>query len=123
MRIDADITLNMLGTVSQNGSQANSQPDLSSTTNSLTANNQANSQAKVNQLSNQKQDTGNTDASSEAAPPSGLVGSLALDDDKNVVVRFYDDKGNMVAQCPPESYIKQMKELNQMIKNLFHTTA
>ena len=113
MIIDPATTLNMPGITSQNGLQANNGP---------AASNQANGRAKDNTVSNQKQNPGNTDASSVPAP-SGLVGGLALDDDKNVVVRFYDSKGNVVAQYPPESYLKQMKELNQVAENLFHKTA
>src|SRR5208337_4935276 len=116
MKIDSAITLYTPGTGSQNALQSNSGPDSSK---SSTASNQANSQAKVDPLSNQKQNKGNTTASSVPAP-SGLVGGLALDDDKNVVVRFYDQKGNVVSQYPPEDYLKLMKELEQVAENLFH---
>ena len=118
MIIDPATTLNMPGVTSQNGMQSNSDQSNSGPA----ASNQTNSLPKYNTLSKQKQNTGNTNASSEPAPP-GLVGGLALDDDKNVVVRFYDDKGNVVAQYPPEDYLEQMKELNQVTENLFHTTA
>jgi uncharacterized FlaG/YvyC family protein len=123
MKIDPSITLYTPGTGSQNTLQANSGLDSSGkANNSSAASNQANGQAKVNPPSNEKQKTGNTNASS-VLTTSGLVGGFALDDDKNVVVRFYDSKGNVVAQYPPESYLKQMKELNQVAKNLFHKTA
>ena len=95
------------------GPQPNSEPAV---------NKQANSQANENTLSKQKQDPDKNTASSEPAV-SGAVGSLALDDDKKVVVRFYDHKGNVVAQYPPEDYIQMMKEFKQVNKNLFHKIA
>lgn len=115
MKIDPTITLNMPGTGSrnENGLQANS---------GTAVNNQASSRAEENTLPNQKQDAEKTAESSKPAV-SGIVGSLALDDDKKVVVRFYDDKGTVVAQYPPEDYLKMMKELKQVAENLFHTTA
>jgi len=113
MKIDPAITLNMSGTGSRNGMQANGGPAVS---------NQANSRNTDNTLSGQKQDPDKT-AVSSGALFSGLIGGLALDDDKNVVVRFYDDKGNIVAQYPPKDYLEMMKEFNQVTQNLFHTTA
>ncbi len=123
MKIDTAAILNMPGITSQNGMQANGGPDLSKqANNSSTASNQANSQAKANPLPSQKQEPGNADASSGPAP-SGITGGLALDEDKNVVVRFWDDKGNVVAQYPPEDYLKMMKEFKKVTENLFHTIA
>ncbi len=113
MNIDTTLTLNMPSIGIRNGPQTNSAP---------TVNNQANRQANENTLSKQKQDPDKTAASSEPVV-SGAVGSFAIDDDKNVVVRFYDDKGNIVAQYPPEDYLQMMKEFKQVNKNLFHTTA
>ncbi|HKN18606.1 MAG TPA: hypothetical protein VJW95_02320 [Dissulfurispiraceae bacterium] len=113
MNIDTAITLNMPGPGSQNSLQANSGP---------TVNNKADSSGKDNTLSNQKQDPEKTTGSSQPAV-SGPVGRLALDDDKNVVVRFYDAKGNIVAQYPPKDYLDMIKEFNQVTQNLFHTTA
>jgi uncharacterized FlaG/YvyC family protein len=133
MNIDTAITLNMPGIESRNGSQANSSPTVNNQANSSpavnnqassspTVNNQANSQANENTSSEQKQDPDKTTASSGPVV-SGAVGSLVLDDDKNVVVRFYDSKGNVVAQYPPEDYLEMMKEFKQVNTNLFHTTA
>jgi len=113
MSIDTLITLNMPGPGSRNGLQANG---------GTAANNQANGLAKDNTLSSQNQDPEKTAGSSEPAV-SGIVGGLALDDDKNVVVRFYDNKGNVVAQYPPKDYLEMMKELNLVTRNLFHTVA
>ena len=103
MIIDPAITSNMPDMGSQNGLQANSGP------------------AASNNVI-QKQDPEKTAASSASADP-GIRGGLALDDHSGVVVRFYDATGKVVAQFPPEDYIEQMKELNQVIENLFHTTA
>ncbi len=118
MIIDPATTFNMPGITSQNGLQAtgnqsNSGPAVSD---------KANSRAKDSTLSDQKQNTVDTDASSVPVV-SDAVGGLAVDADHNVVVRFYDSKGNVVAQYPPEDYLKMMKELKQQIENLFHTTA
>ncbi len=44
---------------------------------------------------------------------------FALDDTKNVVIRFLDRDGNIVRQYPPEEYINMMKKLNEMIENLY----
>ena len=109
MKIDPAITLNIPGTESRNVSQANSGTVVSN-------------KAKENTLTNQKQDAEKTAESSKPAA-SGTVGSLVLDDDKKVVVRFYDGEGNVVAQYPPEDYLQMMKEFDQLSKTLFHTTA
>ena len=53
----------------------------------------------------------------------GVKGVIALDDDKNTVVRFFDKQGKLVSQYPPEDYVKMMKELNQVTENLFHKTV
>lgn len=114
MTIDPTSTLNQPGITSQNGTQANSGQDAGTQVNSRSAGS--------NTLTAQEQKTGETDTSSNPLFP-GTAGSLALDDDKNVVVRFYDDKGKVVAQFPPEDYLQMMKELNQVSDNLFHKTA
>ena len=113
MIIDPAIKLSQPGMISQNGTQINSGQDLT---------NQVNSGPASSKLAKQKQDPENTTVSSEPSS-SGLTASLAVDDNKNVVVRYYDNKGNVVAQYPPKDYIAQMKELNQVAQNLFHTTA
>jgi hypothetical protein len=48
---------------------------------------------------------------------------FALDDNKNVVIKVEDSKGNVVRQIPPEDYIKMSKTLRELSTNLFHTTA
>ena len=118
MNIDPATTFNMPGITSQNGLQANSNQSNSGPA----VSDMANSRPKDNTLSDQKQNTVDINTSSGPAI-SDAVGGLAVDDDKNVVVRFYDSKGNVVAQYPPEDYLKMMKELKQQIENLFHTTA
>jgi len=55
--------------------------------------------------------------------PFDLTGTLALDDDKNVVVQFVDKTGKVVSQFPPEDYLKMMEKLKKSIDNLFHKTA
>lgn len=63
---------------------------------------------------------------SKAQSPDDLFGStgvIAVDEDKNVVVRFYDKSGKMLSQYPPEDYLKMMKQLNQTAENLFHVKA
>ena len=112
MTIDPAIALSQPGMITQNGSQANTGPDLNNQVNSGPA---SSKQAK-------QQDPENTTVSSGPSS-SGLTGTLAVDDNKNVVVRFYDNQGNVVAQYPPKDYIEQMKELNQVSENLFHKTA
>jgi len=109
MKIDPSTPFNSSGAASQNGLQANSATAVSN-------------KAKENISSTQKQDP---EKASEASKPaaSGTVGGLALDEDKKVVVRFYDREGNVVAQYPPEDYLEMMKEFTQLDKNLFHTTA
>ncbi len=113
MIIDPAIALSQPGMISQNGKQTNSVQDL---TDQLNSGQVSSKQAK------QQKDPDKEAVSSEPSS-SGLTGSLALDDDKNVVVRFYDNQGNVVTQFPPEVYLEQMKKLNQVAQNLFHTTA
>ena len=48
-----------------------------------------------------------------------LKAVLALDDDKNVVIRVLDEKGKTVAQYPPEDYLQMMKRMNEIVKSLF----
>ncbi|MGO9014704.1 MAG: hypothetical protein ACLQF0_06955 [Dissulfurispiraceae bacterium] len=123
MIIDPATTLNMPGITSQSDLQGNSGPAVGNqANNSPTASNQATSTAKNNPLSNQNQDMGKANASSNLEP-TGIVGGLALDDHNGVVVRFYDATGKVVAQYPPEDYIEMMKELKQVTKNLFHITV
>ena len=112
MIIDPAITLSQPGIISQNGTQANSGQDSTDQVNSGPA---SSKQAK-------QQDPENTTVSSGPSS-SGLTGTLAVDDNKNVVVRFYDEKGKVTAQFPPEDYLQMMKELNQVSDNLFHKTA
>ena len=119
MTIDPATTLNMPGITSQDGFQANS----NQANNGPAVSNQANGPAKDNTLPNQKQNPGETNASSNLLEPSGIVGGLALDDDNGVVVRFYDATGKVIAQYPPEDYLQMMKEFNVVTNQLFHKTA
>ncbi|QWR76470.1 flagellar protein FlaG [Candidatus Magnetomonas plexicatena] len=48
---------------------------------------------------------------------------FAVDDNRNVVIKVEDSKGNVVSQIPPEEYIKMSKVLKEISSNLFHTTA
>jgi len=96
----------------QSGQKANDGPNIHQQANGLN-----NIIASQNRVQNQSQ--ANTPAN-EALATKGVI---TLDDDKNVVVRFYDDKGKVVAQFPPEDYIKMMKELNQVAESLFHIKA
>ncbi len=64
--------------------------------------------------------------STKAASTSVLLGEkgvIALDDDKNVVVRFFDNNGKIVQQYPPDEYLRMMKELNLVTESLFHKKA
>ncbi len=113
MTIDPAITLSQPGMITQNGTQANSGRDLS---------NQVNSGQVSSKQAKQQKDPEKTPVSPDPSS-SGLTANLAVDDNKNVVVRFYDNQGNVVAQYPPKDYIAQMKELNKVNENLFHKTA
>jgi uncharacterized FlaG/YvyC family protein len=44
---------------------------------------------------------------------------IALDENKEVVIRFVDNNGKIVRQYPPEEYLQEMKELNRVIKSLY----
>ncbi len=118
MIIDPATTLNMPVITSQNGLQANG----NQANNGQATSNKASGPAEDNTLSNQKLNTGESNAASNMAP-TGIVGGLALDDDNGVVVRFYDSTGKVVAQFPPEDYLEMMKEFNLVTNQLFHKTA
>ncbi len=64
-----------------------------------------------------------TTSASAPAVLSGTKGVITLDEDKNVVIRFFDNDGKIVRQYPPEDYLLMMKELNQVAESLFHKTA
>ena len=116
MNIDPTMTVNIPDIQSQNGLQTNNEPDVRSQTYAEKGNN-----TKVNQAS-QKQTQSSTNSPSQQAI-LGTAGVIAIDDDKNLVIRFYDSKGKVVAQYPPEDYIEMMKELKQVEGNLFDTKA
>ncbi len=46
--------------------------------------------------------------------------SLALDEEKNVVIKITDSEGNLIRQIPPEEYLKMVSAWKENIKNLFH---
>jgi len=71
---------------------------------------------------NEKGQTNKANVSS-AQDLFGATGVIAVDEDKNVVVRFYDQKGKMIDQYPPEDYLMMMKQLGQVAQNLFHKEA
>ncbi len=48
---------------------------------------------------------------------------FAVDDDKNVVIRFVDKKGKVVQQMPPEEYLDMISKLRASTENLFSTKA
>ncbi|HSW62086.1 MAG TPA: flagellar protein FlaG [Dissulfurispiraceae bacterium] len=48
---------------------------------------------------------------------------FAVDDDKNVVIRFVDKKGKVVQQVPPEEYLDMMSKLRASTENLFSAKA
>lgn len=48
-----------------------------------------------------------------------LKAVFALDDDKNVVIRLLDDKGEVVRQYPPKEYLTMVKKFNEIVDNLY----
>lgn len=48
---------------------------------------------------------------------------FAVDDDKNVVVRFVDKKGKVVQQVPPEEYLDMISKFKDVNAHLFSTKA
>jgi uncharacterized FlaG/YvyC family protein len=44
---------------------------------------------------------------------------FAVDEDKNIVIRFFDKKGEIVRQIPPEEYLNMIKKLNETVENLY----
>lgn len=48
---------------------------------------------------------------------------FAVDDDKNVVIRFVDKKGKVVQQVPPEEYLEMVSKFRASTENLFSTKA
>lgn len=48
---------------------------------------------------------------------------FAVDDEKNVVIRFVDKKGKVVQQVPPEEYLDMITRLKESTENLFSTKA
>lgn len=48
-----------------------------------------------------------------------LKAVFALDKEKNVVIRFLDQKGKVVRQIPPEEYINMIKKFKESVENLF----
>jgi uncharacterized FlaG/YvyC family protein len=48
---------------------------------------------------------------------------FAVDDQKNVVIRFVDKKGKVVRQVPPEEYLDMISKLKESTEQLFSTKA
>jgi len=48
---------------------------------------------------------------------------FAVDDQKNVVIRFIDKKGKIVRQVPPEEYLDMISKLKENTEHLFSTKA
>ncbi|WP_333653749.1 flagellar protein FlaG [Dissulfurispira sp.] len=48
-----------------------------------------------------------------------LKAVFALDKEKNVVIRFLDQKGKVVKQVPPEEYINMVKKFKENVESLF----
>jgi hypothetical protein len=44
---------------------------------------------------------------------------FAVDEDKNIVIRFLDKKGKIVRQIPPDEYLNMVKKLQEAIGNLY----
>lgn len=44
---------------------------------------------------------------------------FAIDNDKNVVIRFLDEKGEIVRQYPPEEYLSMAKKLDEIIESIY----
>jgi uncharacterized FlaG/YvyC family protein len=116
MKIDPTTTVNIPDIQGQNGLQANNKPDMSIQDNAKKGN-----IAYVNQTSQKQTQSSTNDPLQQSV--LGTKGVIALDDDKNVVIRFFDSTGKMVAQYPPEDYLNMMKELNQETESLFHVKA
>ncbi|MBF0559172.1 MAG: hypothetical protein HQL08_10375 [Nitrospirae bacterium] len=112
MRIDTTLQ-NVPDIKGQTDQQANNRPD---------ARDQAGNAAGGQAVKHASQQAGVAEASSNSLLVGGK-GVIALDDNKNVVVRFMDDKGKIVAQYPPEEYLSMMKSLNQVAESLFHVKA
>lgn len=48
-----------------------------------------------------------------------LKAVFALDKEKNVVIRFLDQKGKVVRQIPPEEYVNMIKKFKENVESLF----
>lgn len=48
-----------------------------------------------------------------------LKAIFALDDEKNVIIKFLDDKGETVKQFPPEEYLNMVKRLNEVVESIY----
>lgn len=55
--------------------------------------------------------------------PVSYKAFLAVDENRNVVIRVVDSDGKMIRQIPPEDYLKTAAALKEITKNLFHTEA
>ncbi len=55
--------------------------------------------------------------------PVSYKAFLAVDENKNVVIRVIDSDGKVIRQIPPEDYLKMAASLKEIAKNLFHTEA
>jgi uncharacterized FlaG/YvyC family protein len=67
------------------------------------------------------------DSQSAPGPPAfemkSLKASFAVDENKKVVIRITDEKGNLIRQIPPEEYLEMAEALSESGKTLFHLEA
>lgn len=80
--------------------------------------------SKTSSLTNLNIHLSARDNKQEEVKPAGnglldLKAIFALDKDKNVVIQFLDEKGEIVKQVPPEEYINMVKKLETIVENLF----
>ena len=119
MKIDLTV-INIPDIKGQNDLQTNGRPDVRGRTKEDTA---PPGDRIIDPILNkktidEKQKQKNTNTSSNPIL-SNLKPIFALDDDKNVVIRFLDEKGKTVKQYPPEEYLDMMRKLNETVKSLY----
>ena len=51
--------------------------------------------------------------------PIDLKATFAVTEDKDVVIRFLNEKGEVVKQIPPEELLETAKRLKETIQNFF----
>ncbi|MBI5598589.1 MAG: flagellar protein FlaG [Deltaproteobacteria bacterium] len=56
-------------------------------------------------------------------PPVQTRAVFAIAEDKSVVIQILDRDGNVVAQIPPEDYVRMARQLRDLTQNLFSEEA